>query len=246
MRKLILFIAAALLVPVISPAQSTKTASGITEAVVTHTGYTVTYDLTAHCPAFVEWTLTAEHLAIDAVSRTDEFIPDPDIPQTPETGCYSRSGYDRGHMAPAADFKWSEKAMLESFYTSNICPQVNELNAGLWLDLEKACRRWARYYGSVDIVCGPLFLNRSVKEIGSDGCRIRVPDAFFKVVLKRFRGRWYAMGWMMPNESLEGHFNDYAVSVDDIERVTGMDFFGYLDEADEREAEKQTDTTYWR
>jgi len=248
MRKLILIITVVLLTPVLTQAQSnTKAINGRpTGVTVNHVGYTVSYDLKTKCPVFVEWTLTREHLSIDAVSRMDEFVPDPDIPQTPTTDCYSRSGYDRGHVAPAADFKWSEKAMQESFYTSNVCPQVNELNSGLWHDLEKACRRWAKYYGSVDIVSGPVFQGENTRVIGRNGCLIRVPDAFFKVVLKCFKGRWYAMGWMMPNKSLQGQFNDYAVSVDDIERITGLDFFGNLDVAEQRDAESQTDTTYWK
>lgn len=211
---------------------------------VTHTGYTVSYNVANHCPDFVEWTLTGKRLAVEKASRTDEFTPDPDIPETPEARCYSHSGYDRGHMAPAADFKWSYQAMEESFYTSNVCPQRNALNAGLWLDLEKACRRWAKYYGSVDIVCGPVFLTREVNTIGD--CHIRVPDAFFKVVLKQYKGRWYAMGWLMPNGETEGGMNDYALSVDEVESITGLDFFRYLDDDEEKEAESQTDTKYWR
>ena len=93
----------------------------------------------------------------------------------------TKSGYDRGHMAPAADMKWSKQAMEESFYMSNICPQNPNLNRGDWNDLEEKSRQWAKKYGAVYIACGPIYDTKRPKRIGNN--KVAVPHAFYKVIL---------------------------------------------------------------
>lgn len=215
--------------------------------ILRHDGYTSCFSYDTNTPLWVAWELTPEKASAQTVSRTDEFLPDPLLSdRSPVTQDYTRSGYDRGHMAPAADFKWSWKAMEESFYLSNICPQDHVLNGdGPWLGLEKQCRAWGKHYEQMYIVAGPLF-GSNPKTIGASR-RIAVPDAFFKVVLKQFRGRWYAIGFIFPNESItgEGSFFSYATTVDEVEKRTGMDFFPFLADGIEAAVESSSDRSDW-
>lgn len=100
---------------------------------------------------------------IERESRTDKFLPDPDLPesQAVTTDDYKRSGMDRGHMCPAGDNRWHWKAMQESFYMTNICPQNHNLNRGDWKELEDACRLWTKKEGKLYIVCGPVLYRQN-------------------------------------------------------------------------------------
>lgn len=111
---------------------------------MTRTAFTISYNNFYKTPNWVAWELTRQETSGNE-ERKNKFLPDPDLPEPRvEHSDYTHSGYDRGHMAPAADMKWSEKAMQESFYMSNICPQNQKLNRDDWGDLEEECRRWAK------------------------------------------------------------------------------------------------------
>ena len=122
--------------------------------------------------------------------------------------------------------KWSKKAMEESFYMSNICPQNQKLNRDDWGDLEELCRSWARKYGTVYIACGPIYDKKQPKRIGEH--RVAVPDRFFKVVLIYNRKSPIVMGFLFDNKAHHQALEKYMVSVDSVEKVTGMDFFSKL------------------
>lgn len=212
---------------------------------VVHTGYTSLFSQTTGQPVWVAWDLTPEEIS-GKYSRTDEFTTDPALrgKNIPDTRDYSRSGYDRGHMAPAADFKWSLQAMEESFYIgSNICPQNHTLNEKTWCDLEIACRYWARK-GTLYIACGPYFTSRNPKTIGAH--KVAVPDGFWKVILTKRNGRWQAIGFSFPNAPIEDDFHNYARSVDEIEELTGLDFFPLLDDRTEKTIERTCDISQWQ
>ena len=120
-------------------------------------GYTLSYNADYKTPQWVAWELTKKETK-GKEGRTNKFLPDPDVRGAKAyTGDYTKSGYDRGHMAPAADMKWNKQAMEESFYMSNICPQNPNLNRGDWNDLEEKSRQWAKKYGAVYIACGPIY-----------------------------------------------------------------------------------------
>lgn len=196
------------------------------EQVITHTGYTVSYNNFYKTPNWVAWELT-QFETTGEESRTDKFLPDPELPEPRVvTSDYSNSGYDRGHMAPAADMKWSKQAMKESFYMSNICPQNRKLNRDDWEDLEETCRRWAKKYGKAYIVCGPIYDTKSPKRIGKNG--VAVPDRFFKVVLVYKEKEPIAMGFIFENKAHHQNLKNYMVSVDKVEEETGLDFFHQL------------------
>ncbi len=201
--------------------------------ILQRTGYTLSYDSKNKTPQWVAWELTKEETR-GQEERSTEFLPDPDvIGSQVVTYDYSHSGYDRGHMAPAGDMKWNKQAMQESFYMSNICPQDHNLNTEDWNDLEMKAREWARRYGKVYIVCGPIYNGKRNEYIGEH--RVKVPDAFFKVILINNDNKQYALGFLFENEAGERPLEEYLTSVDYIEKLTGMDFFSLLpDEIEER------------
>ena len=129
-------------------------------------GYTVSFNPELNIPNWVAWELNSSKL-VEKESRAGHFYPDPDIPRgiAVETGDYSNSGYDRGHMCPAADNKWDKQAMRESFYMTNICPQHHNLNRGDWKELEDDCRRWVEESGTIYIVCGPILYKNLLAEL---------------------------------------------------------------------------------
>ena len=160
-----------------------------------------------------------------------------------DTYDYMRSGYDKGHMCPAGDNHWSQKAMEQSFLMTNICPQEPALNSGLWNTVEKLCRTWAEQYGDVYIVCGPIYFNRKHKTIGKN--KVQVPEAFFKVVL-RLKDEPKGIGFICRNASAKGHKKtDYVNTVDEVERITGMDFFSQLPDNIEQVIESQANIKEW-
>ena len=201
--------------------------------IIQHTGYTLSYDAKNKTPQWVAWELTDKETR-GKEERTNDFQPDPEVIGTKVvTYDYSGSGYDRGHMAPAGDMKWSKQAMQESFYMTNICPQDHHLNTEDWNDLEMKSREWARRYGKVYIACGPIYKGIRNEYIGEH--RVKVPDAFFKVILIDDARKSYALGFLFENQPGERPLKEYLVSVDEIEKLTGMDFFSVLpDEVENR------------
>ena len=207
--------------------------------IIQRIGYTLAYDDKTKTPQWVAWELTKKETQ-GKEERTNKFLPDPDVIGTQiVTNDYSGSGYDRGHMAPAADMKWSKQAMQESFYMTNICPQDHHLNTQDWNELETKSREWARRYGKVYIVCGPIYNDTRRREyIGTH--RVQVPDAFFKAILIHSSKKNCALGFLFQNEAGERPLTEYLVSVNQLETITGIDFFPALpDELEEKlEAEK--------
>ena len=159
------------------------------------------------------------------------------------TGDYANSGYDRGHMAPAADMKWSEQAMRESFYMTNMCPQLHSLNAGDWKDLEELARDWAQLYGNIYIACGPI-VEADYPTIGKNHL-IAVPSAFYKVFLRQTRQGWTSIGFIMPNQAGNRPLMTYMLSVDEVEAQTGIDFFYNLPDSLEAQIESTYSVSDW-
>lgn len=196
-------------------------------------GYTLSYNADYKTPQWVAWELTKKETR-GKEGRTDKFLPDPDVRGAKAyTGDYTKSGYDRGHMAPAADMKWSRRAMEESFYMSNICPQNANLNRGDWNDLEEKSRQWAKKYGAVYIACGPIYDSKRPKRIGNN--KVAVPDAFYKVILINDKKKPQAIGFIFPNKAGHKPLKKYIVTVDSVEKRTNIDFFPALpDEVENR------------
>ena len=208
--------------------------------------YTVSYNRELKVPNWVAWELNRERL-VERESRTDKFLPDPDLPESEAvtTDDYKRSGWDRGHMCPAADNRWHWRAMQESFYMTNICPQHHNLNRGDWKELEDDCREWAKKEGRIYIACGPIFYKGKPRTIGREH-KVAVPDAFFKVILCADSRPPRAIGFIYKNTSGNHPLDHYVNSVDQVERITGIDFFPALPDDVEREVESGYNLKLWK
>ena len=215
------------------------------EQILHRRGYTTSYNQTTKTPNWVAWHLTAAHTRGRIQREQEVFTEDEDIAkgQRATDNDYYNSRYDRGHMCPAGDNKWDQQAMSQSFLFTNVCPQNHGLNKYEWNDLEMLCRDWARKYDAIDIVCGPLFTSPGQqKTIGRN--KVWVPDAFFKVVLCR-QGTPKAIGFIYRNEGKKQDMKDAVHSVDEIERLTHMDFFPALDDNIETRIEAHANLADW-
>lgn len=213
------------------------------ETILYRTGYTTSYNAQNKIPNWVAWELTPSRL-IERESRTNDFLPDPDLSEKEAvtTNDYKGAGIDRGHMCPAGDNKWKKKAMVESFYMTNICPQNHNLNRGDWKELEEMCRDWARKEGKIYIVCGPILYNKKPKTIGKH--KVVVPDAFFKVILAMGKHP-KAIGFIYKNASGNKPLDFYVNTIDEVERITGIDFFPALSDDVENTVEASYNLKDW-
>ena len=182
-------------------------------------GFFVSYNTTTLCPNYVAWELTSSESKGKIAERTNWFEEDNTLSEDVQVkySDYNNSRYDRGHMCPSGDNKYSQKAMEDCFLMTNICPQARNLNKGAWNDLEMQCRYWAKKYGSVYIACGPIFDSDHPKKIGKRK-KISVPDRFFKVVMTKGKEP-KAIGFIFPNDDVNDSWKNYVVSVDEIEKI---------------------------
>lgn len=212
------------------------------DQMVEYPGMTLSYNAKWHEPNWVAWELTREETN-GTVSRESKFYCDESVAGCADHYDYSYSGYDRGHMAPAADMKWSAEAMHGSFSMANICPQAKSLNTGAWKRVEDKCRAWAQADSAIIIICGPVMTDKPTDYIGDS--RVAVPQRFFKVILSPYVNPMRGIGFIMPNDKVPGGMQAAAVSIDEVERVTGHDFFSSLPDDIENEVEKQCNFHYW-
>ena len=205
-------------------------------AVYEYNGFTLKYIEELKLSEWVAYELTAEEVSQINAKRSSRFYTDRTIAEkSATTDDYKGSGYDRGHLAPAADMRFSEDAMRDCFYMTNIAPQAPALNRGPWADLEKEARNWALRDEALLIVTGPIFASDGYETIGEND--VAVPDFFFKVILDAVPPEKKAIAFIMPNsnayredEGLSSDFYDYAAPIDAVEELTGIDFFPWLSE----------------
>lgn len=212
------------------------------QQIIRHTGYTVSYNKDTKLPNWVSYELTRAETK-GKEKRSNRFIADPLVKGAIATNAdYTRSGYDKGHMAPAADMKWSPVAMNESFYFSNMCPQHPQLNRRGWKKLEDKIRDWAVADSAIIIICGPV-IKKQPKTIGKN--KVVVPQQFFKVILSPFVKPMRAIGFLFNNEQSVDPLSAYVVTVDSIERLTNMDFFSLLPDELENMIEAEANYFQW-
>lgn len=213
------------------------------EQILYRKAYVVSYNPSTKNPNWVAWHLTAEHADGD-IPRQKDFIEDTSVSEPRATlADYRGSGYDRGHMCPAGDNKWDSEAMYESFYLTNMCPQNSSLNSGVWNKIEMDCRAWAKRYGDIYIVCGPIYLNKVHETIGENN--VFVPEAFFKVVLC-LNGKPKGIGIIARNGAGQSKRDLYYNSIDQIEKITGYDFFPSLPDDFENIVESEYNLFDWK
>lgn len=208
--------------------------------------YVVCYRESYEQAEWAAYCLEKEELVKNA-SRGNDFRPDPEITtESASLADYKKSGYDRGHLAPAADFSFSEEAMSESFYLSNMSPQAPGLNREIWQYLEGQVRKWAEDYGKVCVVTGPVFEKPATEYDSIGPNQVSVPEYYYKALLAPHGDSLKAIGFILPNNKCPDTFWDYAVSVDEIERLTNLDFFHLLDDTLENKIEANTSLEGWK
>lgn len=229
--------------------------------------YTTSYNKNTKCPNWVAWHLKSENLdgpyhrsgvpyyddngsAIGIANFSPEIVygdyfvdMEANAPRQEHSDWREHpSNIDHGHMCPAADCKWSKEVINQSFLLTNMCPQDHDLNAGDWENLEEKCRTWAKRYGDIYIVAGPIFLKGVRNTLGAN--RVGIPDAFFKVILCMQKAP-KAIGFVYPNNSEHHPQSYYALSVDEVEKHTGIDFFPSLPDDIETDVESTYSLNDW-
>ncbi|MFO7864124.1 MAG: DNA/RNA non-specific endonuclease [Salinivirgaceae bacterium] len=213
------------------------------ELVIAHKAYTLSYNEETEQAHWVAWELNTAELN-GAVKRSNKFRPDPNVTTGSATDeDYYKSGFDRGHLAPAADMAWDKEVMDESFYYSNMSPQAASFNRGIWKRLESRTRQWAEKYQQVFVVTGPLYLQET-KTIGPN--RVAVPSHYYKGILVLNNDIQQAVGFIMPNKKSGNDIYHYAVSIDSIEKASGLDLYPAIRNKYEKTIEASYDLSYWR
>lgn len=211
-----------------------------TDYIVEYEGYISSYNVLTKTPEWVAYELTKDETYGDAIREGKFFSPDERVllPQ-PDDYDYRGSGWTRGHLAPAADFRWSDEAMWDTFHFTNCCPQNQALNAGQWSTLEEKVRAWADKFGSVSVVTGPIVGDNINGTIGES--RVVVPDAFFKAICSGDQ----AIAFVMYNRKKNENMQKCAMSVDSLEELTGYDFFSDLEDGLEERIEASYTLKHW-
>ena len=204
-------------------------------------GFRVSFNSRNRTPNWVAWELLRSETS-GASSRSNKFWTDAEIENCPSTADYTRSGYDRGHLCPAADQKWSDQAMVDCFVMANMTPQARALNSGAWATLETKERAWAQRDSALVIVAGPVYSDQDREMIGSG---VRVPGAFFKVLIAPYLPEPRGIAFVYPNMSAPGNMQNYVMTIDDVEKLTGFDFFYNLPDDIENEVESKASFAEW-
>lgn len=225
-----------------SPSSETNTSylpTSTTGYIVHHDYYSLSYNEAHEQAEWVAYELKKNQLSKNHFKRP-YFIRDKSIKtKSADWRSYKNSGYDKGHLCPAADRKFSLKAHDETFLTSNISPQKHDFNAGVWNRLEQKTRYWANKYNGVYIVTGGILKN-NLKTIGHEN--VTVPNYFYKVLLDNSKGKTKVIAFLVPHRESNKPLYEFVVSVDEIEQLTGIDFFSQLD--DEKESRLEANTNY--
>ena len=203
-----------------------KVPKSIDNEVLNYKAIRVNFNPSLRIPNCVAYELTATMVDMsDApgheVRKNFKYAKDPNVASCPESWEYRSSGYSRGHMAPAMDMRWGKTEMAQCFYMTNMCPQDTKLNNDNWRVLEEKIHRWAKRDKRILVFTGPI-VGKSPKMIGNDKQNIAVPEAFFKVLYAPEQRR--AIAFIYNNEPCPGNISKYAVTVQEVERRTGLTF----------------------
>lgn len=209
--------------------------------IIRHAGFTLSYAEEFEQPWWVAYVLTPWEAVTKVTDRADNFRADSAVSTGSATlADYKGSGYDRGHMAPFADLSWSEESASDSFYLSNMSPQTGDLNRYAWADLEAVVRTFS-LCGPVCIATGPVLTDGPYKSIGEN--KVAVPKYYYKVIFSPALDS--AIAFVMPNSKCEESLQNYAVTVDYVENLTGIDFFSALEDSYEDTLESSINTELW-
>lgn len=210
--------------------------------IIRHRFYTLSYREDHEQAEWVAYELKKDQLSDNEYERP-YFKEDKEVPSgSADWKNYKNSGFDKGHLCPAGDRRFSSDAYVETFLTSNISPQNHEFNRGIWNYLEQKARVWANKYDGIYIITGGI-LNEDLPVIGYQN--ISVPDQFFKIIFDPTDENLRVIAFVIPNKSISDSYFNYVVNVDHIEELTGIDFFSQLPDSIEAELEARIDLKSW-
>ena len=215
---------------------------GKQDSIVKREGYALGYSKKYKQPLWVAYNLTADEAQQKKSSRIDDFRSDWRLwgnSAAPED--YKASGYDRGHLAPAADMRWSSKAMSQSFFMSNMSPQNAALNRGAWQELEEKVRELAKKYKKIHVISGPVFNGDNYKKIGRS--RVAVPHGYYKVLYAPEHNEM--IGFILPNKDADSDLSKYAVSVYDVEDAVQLEFFMSVSPDTRKKLKNKINESFW-
>ena len=213
-----------------------------TGEIVNHNYYSLSYSKKDKQAEWVAYKLTSSNF-VNKIKRTNNFREDKKVKVgSAKLEDYKSSGYDRGHLAPASSMKFNKTSMSESFYLSNISPQVPSFNRGIWKRLEEKVRYWAEINDSIFVVTGPI-LSDSLGSIGEN--KVTIPRAYYKTLLGYKDGEAKGLAFIMPNEKSDKSLYKYIVSIRDVEEVTGIDFYHKMDKNMQDKVEVNKDVKLW-
>lgn len=213
------------------------------DEIIRYLAFTLSYNEEHEQANWVAYELTREE-TYATCQRYSSFISDQRFQEgTADDKDYHSSGYDRGHLAPAGDMAWSETAMRESFFYSNISPQDPGFNRGIWKELEELVRQWAKDNQSVYIVAGPI-LKKGLPMVGHN--KVSVPKYYYKVILDYREPDIKGIGFVIPNKGTDEPLQKFALSIDTVEKLTGIDYFYLLPDEQEEIVESTLDLKKWK
>lgn len=213
------------------------------ETLIEHPGFMLVYSEMHEQAYWVGYELTKEKTE-GPFERTDRFLEDPKVSTgSAKNADYSGSGFDRGHLAPAADMAWSEESMKASFYFSNMSPQLPGFNRGVWKRLEELVRTWAKSHDHIYVVTGPVLTTIDLPTIGENA--VAVPRYYYKVIIDYAGSEWRGIGFVLENASSSLPLHSFAVSIDSVQRLTGLDFFHFLPDSIEQVLETENCFSCW-
>ncbi|PCH76123.1 MAG: endonuclease [Flavobacteriaceae bacterium] len=213
-----------------------------TNQVVKHDYYTLSYSEKHEQAEWVAYELTKNQISRSKHKRP-YFTTDTKVKtKSAEWWNYKNSGYDKGHLCPAGDRKFSKKAHDATFLTSNISPQKHDFNAGVWNRLEQKTRYWANKYDKLYVITGGV-LEENLKTIGDE--KVSVPTHFYKILLDYTQPEVKAIAFLMPHKESKKPLYEFVVSIDMIEQITGIDFFPNLPDNIENIIEKSDSYKQW-
>ena len=216
--------------------------SSTTNQLINHQTYYLSYSEKHEQAEWVAYELTKDHLQSHNFTRP-YFNQDPKVlTQSAHWSNYKNSGYTRGHLLPAGDRTFSKEAYNETFWTSNISPQSHQFNTGIWNSLENRVRNWARKYDKLYVVTAGV-LTDDLETIGNE--KVAVPDYFYKILLTQNDGAYKMIAFLLPHKGEKKPLQEYVVTTDSIEKLTGIDFFHFLDDKIENELESKIDLKGW-
>ena len=213
-----------------------------TGEIVYHNYYTLSYREKDEQAEWVAYELKQDELSDNNFDRPYFEIDNAVPTKAANWRNYKNSGYDRGHLCPAGDRRFDKQAYVETFLTSNITPQLHDFNSGVWNRLEQQVRRWAKKYDGVYVVTGGI-LNNSLGSIGDEN--VTVPAQFYKIILDRQGDNYKVLAFLMPHRESAEALNSFVTTVDNIEELTGIDFFPKLDDELETKLEASKSYSNW-